>query len=63
MSDQWEVLQDNPYGLDALSAMLDALRDTVRVSVRNKETDDIRHVEVYGGQSVGEAIAEGQFID
>ena len=31
--------------------------------VRNTETDEIRHVRVDPGQSIGEAIANGQWDD
>lgn len=63
MADKWEDAGGNPYGWDVLAAAADALAGDNRVTVQNTETGEYREVEVHerAGQTLGEAIAEGQF--
>lgn len=64
MADKWEDAGGNPYGLDIVGAALDTLAGDDRVTVKNTETGEFREVEVHTshGQTLGEAIAEGQFL-
>ncbi len=63
MSDKWEDVGGNPYGLDIVSEVVDAATGFDRVQVVNTETGEYRDVEVHTGvgQTLGEAIANGQF--
>lgn len=63
MADKWENAAGNPYGLDIVSAVVDAAAGVDRVQVVNTETGEYRDVEVNtrDGQTLGEAIANGQF--
>lgn len=63
MADKWEDAGGNPYGVDIIAAGFDALAGDDRVTVKNAETGEHREVEVHtrAGQTLGEAIAEGQF--
>lgn len=63
MSDKWEDAGGNPYGMDIVSAVVDATAGIERIQVVNTETGEYRDVEVNSreGQTLGEAIANGQF--
>jgi len=64
MADKWEDAGGNAYGIDVLAIAADALAGDDRVTVQNTETGEYRDVEVHtrAGQTLGEAIAEGQFL-
>ncbi|OHA92211.1 MAG: hypothetical protein A3J09_01880 [Candidatus Zambryskibacteria bacterium RIFCSPLOWO2_02_FULL_51_21] len=65
MADQWKDVGGNPYGMDIVSAAIDSLAGIDRVQVQDTSTGEYRDVEVHTreGQTLGEAIAEGQFRD
>ena len=65
MADKWKDVGGNPYGLDIVSATVDALAGVDRVQVQNTTTGEYRDVDVHtrDGQTLGEAISEGQFRD
>ena len=63
MSDNWEKVDDNPYGLNVVRAAIDTVTGSERVTVRNTETGELRHIDVEKFQTLGEAIEKGQFAD
>ncbi|MCI0530585.1 MAG: hypothetical protein L0Y74_01320 [candidate division Zixibacteria bacterium] len=63
MSDEWEDLGETNDFLDLASLGLAKLIFPTVHEVENKETGEIRRVVVGRGQTLGEAIQNGQFTD
>lgn len=64
MSDEWEDMGVVPnFEHDILNALTFNIRPTDSHKVRNTETREERQVRVDPGQTVGEAIANGQWED
>ena len=62
MSDEWRKEEGNAYGLNIVDALVDTATGGDRVCVTNDACEH-REVDVLTGQTLGEAIANGQFHD